>query len=296
MRGRFARGAVRGLTYGRVRIGRAEPFRAFAPTERPVRSSPETLLELMDWAGVDKAVLLQNNFYGDHNAGVARAARRWPDRFLPTMYLDPWAPRARETFRRFADHQEMRTVKLATDDKFGLFALHPGASLRDDCCQWLWPEMARRGMTLTLDLGAIGSRSYETELVMGIARQHPRLRLVICHLAQPTAADEAFPARMRLWEQQVLLARRPNVWLDVSALPHKTAGEEFPWPSTGRWIRRALQLVGPRKLLWGSDMPGLLTAGTYPQLLRQMDVHLAGLSRPDRQAILGGNALRAYPF
>ena len=294
--GRLARGAVRGLTYGRVRIGRAEPFRAFPPTERPVRSTPETLLQLMDWAGVDKAILLQNNFYGDHNAGVVRAARRWPDRFLPAMYLDPWAPQARETFRRFADDEGLRTVKLATDDKFGLFALHPRASLRDQCCQWLWPEMERRRMTLTLDLGSIGSRSYETGLAEGIARRHPRLKLVICHLAQPAAVDEADAAKMRLWKEQVLLARRPNVWLDLAALPHKAGGEEFPWPSTGRWLRRAIQLVEPKKLLWGTDMPGLLTAGTYPQLLHQMDLHLAKLSRAQRQAVLGLNALRAYPF
>jgi predicted TIM-barrel fold metal-dependent hydrolase len=55
-------------------------------------------------------------------------------------------------------------------------------------------------------------------------------------------------------------------------------------------------LVGSKKLLWGTDMPGLLTAGTYPQLLYQMDTHLAKLSRAQRQAVLGLNALRAYPF
>ena len=209
--GRFARGASAGLGYGSVRIGRGKPFRAFPPTEKAVRSTPETMLELMEWAGVDKAVLLQNTFYGDHNAEVARAARQWPDRFLPAMYLDPWAPGARETFRRHSEKHGMKIVKLATDDSFGLFALHKKASLRDECCQWLWPELERQGMTLTLDLGRIGGTSYETEAVRDIAKNHPRLKIVICHLAQPTVKDEPDPKKMEQWKQQVLLARLPNV-------------------------------------------------------------------------------------
>ncbi len=294
MTGRLARGTVRGVTYGRVRIGRGRPFQAFPPTERSVRSTPETLLALLDWAGVDKAVLLQNNFYGDHNTEVARAAERWPDRFLPAMYLDPWLPGARKVFARFADNRGFHIVKLATDDRLGLFALHPRASLRDECCAWLWPEMERRGMVLTLDLGAIGSRSYETAAVEHIAARHPRLRIVICHLAQPTKRLAHDPAQRQLWRQQVLLARRDNVWLDLSALPHKCDGEPYPWLSSGHWIRRALALLGPHKLLWGSDAPGLLTAGTYPQLLTQMDVHLARCSSAQRCAILGRNAERVY--
>jgi predicted TIM-barrel fold metal-dependent hydrolase len=295
--GRLGGGAVRGLSYGRARIGNGKPFLALPPFERLVRSVPETLLEMMDWAGVDKAVLLQNNFYGEHNAYVARAARRWPNRFVPAMYLDPWAPRAREMFSRCADHPHgMKIVKLATDARFGLFSLHEGASLSDECCQWLWPEMLRRGMTLTLDLGPIGSPSYENDVVDDIARRYPRLRIVICHLAQPTAIDQEDPTKMRLWREQLLLARRPNIWFDISALPHKAGNEQFPWPTSGRWIRRAIELIGANKLIWGTDLPGVLTVSTYPQLLSQMDVHLAKLSNHERDGVLGLNALRAYPF
>ena len=77
---------------------------------------------------------------------------------------------------------------------------------------------------------------------------------------------------------------------------YKVGDEAYPWPSSRRWIRHALKLVGPAKLLWGSDIPGLLTAGTYPQLVQQMDFHLSDLRKAERRAILGGNAIRAYPF
>jgi hypothetical protein len=292
--GRFARGNVRGLGYGRVQIGDEPSFQAFPPGGASVRSTPEQLLAHLDWAGVEVAVLLQNNFYGNHNVAVADAVRRWPDRFVGAMYLDPWSPGARATFRRWQD--DLPIVKLATDDRFGLFALHDQASLADDRCAWLWPEMESNGMTLTLDLGGIARRSYETDVVADIAERHPRLKIVICHLAQPTVDDQKSPRSQRLWQQQVLLACRPNVWLDVSALPHKVGKESYPWPSIGRWIGQAVEWVGCKKILWGTDYPGLLTAGTYPQLLSALDVHLAHLSKRDRQAVLGANACAAYPI
>lgn len=292
--GCFSRGNVRGRGYGRVQIGDEPTFQSFPPWGPMVRSTPEQLLAHLDWAGVDFAVLLQNNFYGNHNAFVAEAARRWPDRFVGAMYLDPWSAGAQASFRRW--QHDLPIVKLATDDRFGLFALHDQASLADACCAWLWPEMESRGMTLTLDLGGIGRRSYETEVVGKIAERHPGLKIVICHLAQPTVDHQKTAPSQRLWKQQVLLATHPNVWLDVSALPHKVGDEPYPWPSIGRWISQAVEWVGSQKILWGSDYPGLLTAGTYPQLVSALDVHLAHLPKCDRKAVFGGNACAAYPI
>jgi len=292
MAGRFARGAVRGLSYGKVQIGSESPFQAFAPCCKKVSSPPETLLAHMDWAGVDHAILLQNNFYGNQNAFVAAAVRRWPDRFTGAMYLDPWSTHAPTVFRRWQEW--LPIVKLATDDRFGLFALHENASLADDCCGWLWPRMEQSRMTLTLDLGAIGSRSYETDVVASIADRHPKLKIVICHLAQPTVRDEKPPRLRRLWRDQIALAKRPNVWLDLSALPHKVGDEPFPWPCSGGWIREVVEGVGAKKLLWGTDYPALLTAGTYRQLLDQVSIHVSNISSRHLKAILGENARTAY--
>jgi predicted TIM-barrel fold metal-dependent hydrolase len=44
--------------------------------------------------------------------------------------------------------------------------------------------MERLDVALTLDLGAINSQSYQTDLVRDIATKHPNLRIVICHLGQ----------------------------------------------------------------------------------------------------------------
>jgi len=100
--------------------------------------------------------------------------------------------------------------------------------LDDECVAWLWPEMEHRRLVLVLDLGRVGSSSYQTALVEKIARSHPRLKIVIAHLGQPTVHVDKDPRLISLWEQQVSLGMLPNVWFDLSALPAKTQDEPIP--------------------------------------------------------------------
>ena len=55
-----------------------------------------------------------------------------------------------------------------------------------------------------------------------------------------------------------------------------------------------LDLLGPRRILWGSDVPGLLGQGTYPQLLRWAEAALGGLTDQERASVLGGNAREVF--
>lgn len=292
--GCLAQGEVIGIGYGRVRVGMNEVIQVLPPLCEATRLTPEMLLFYMDLAGVDKVVLLQGNFYGEMNEYVSYVVHGWPDRFTGAAYLDPWEGDPRKEFHHCVDDLGFRIIKIPVDDAFGLGSIHPGARLDDECVSWLWPEMDRRGLIVTLDLGRVGSSSYQTGLVEKIARDHPGLKIVIAHLGQPTVGVAKDPRLVSLWEQQILLGLLPNVWFDLSALPAKTQGEPYPYPSSGNWIRRANELIGPGKLMWGTDVPGLLTSGTYTQLLTQMDVHLEGLACEDRDAILGHTALEVY--
>ncbi len=292
--GRLGQGEVIGIGYGRVRAGMNEVIQVLPPLCEATRLTPEMLLRYMDLAGVEKTVLLQGNFYGGMNEYVSRVVQSWPDRFTGAAYFDPWEGDPRAVYAQCVEELGLRIIKIPVDDAFGLGSLHPGVRLDDECLAWLWPEMERRGLVVTLDLGRVGSSSYQTELVERIARRHPGLKIVIAHLGQPTIRVGKDPYLVSLWEKQISLGLLSNVWFDLSALPAKTEDEPYPYPSSGKWIRRAIELIGPRKLMWGTDVPGLLTSGTYTQLLTQMDVHLEGLGLEDRVAILGQTAQEVY--
>lgn len=294
IQGQLGPGPVVGVGHGMVRIGDLQPIRLLPPVSTETTFTADMLLRSMDGAGVDRAVLLQGPFYGDLNDYVAEAVGRWPDRFTGSANIDPWAEGAGDVFRRCVEGLGLRVVKISLCDRFGLANLHPGARLDDPCAIWLWEEMERRNLVLTLDLGAIGSSSYQTEPVNRIATERPGLRIIVAHLSQPSKQADDAPDLAQAWEEQVCLARHSNVWLDLSALPAYAIGEEYPFSSVGRWIRRAIELVGTSKLMWGSDAPGLLTLCNYPQLLGCVKFHLDSLPGDERQAILGRNAVAAY--
>ena len=264
------------------------------PSAEKVRHTPEMLIAEMDLVGVDKAVLLQGPFYGEINRYISEAVAEYPDRLIGAAYLDPWAPDPRGRFESIADASSFRSVKLEFSVPTGLRALHPGARLDDAQIVWLWDELSRLGMVLTLDLGAVGSHSYQTDAVRRIAEEHPDLNIVICHLAQPTPAVEADPGLWMQWEEQIGLGCLANVYFDTASLPAYVRDEGYPYPTAGRYLRMAVDRIGPEKIMWGTDLPMLLSLASYSQLAEMAVTHIQFLSSGEKEMILSGNALRVY--
>ena len=110
----------------------------------------------------------------------------------------------------------------------------------------------------------------------------------------PAASARNAAALWACWREQVQLAAHPNVWMDTAALPAYLQEEGYPFPSARRYLEMSVDLVGPDKILWGTDVPGLLTVATYRQLVRLAHEHTAFLSPDDQAKIIGGNALHVY--
>lgn len=294
VRGRTGTGPTCSLAYGKVQLGDGQVIRLLPPLNPTTCFPPEVLLENMDWAGVDKAVLLQGPFYGEANEYVWQAVKKWPDRFIGAGCFDLRSHGAPETFRRITDEFGFRTIKLELSEAAGLVGLYPDLRIDEESMAWFWEEAEDRGLVVTLDLGAVGSRSYQTQAVRNTMDRHPSLRIVIAHLAQPPI-DKGHDEHLdRLWQDQVLLARNPNLWFDLSSLPAYWNTEDYPYPTARQYLRRAVEVVGAEKIMWGTDVPGLLTSATYPQLLGFVARHCDFLSSGDLEKVLGGNAWRVY--
>ena len=292
-------GPTLGRGLGRITIGDRPPQQLLPPLSTHLEHTPEMLIAHMDWLGVDKAVLLQGPFYGECNAYVAAAAARYPERLIAAAYFDPWAEDSRPTFEQTLSDPVFRAVKLECSVATGLFGIHPQARLDAPELAWLWDELEQRGRVLTLDLGGIGSRSYQTAAVRAIAEAHPNLRVVVAHLGQPRPEIDTDERQRALWQAQLELGRLPNLWFDCAALPAYTdpaaaAAEGFPFASVARYLAQAVDRLGPAKIMWGTDLPSLFAHATYRQLLDFARRPLAGLPPADLDLILGGNALSVY--
>ena len=294
-----AAGPTRGLGYGRAMIG-ADEVQVTPPFGSGFDYSPETLLANLNWAGVDVAVLLQGPFYGECNRYAAEALQRYPDKLIGAAYFDPWISESRRTFGKISGAEAgraetlFRAVKLECSVPTGLCGLHPNARLDAPDLTWLWQELEQRGLILVLDLGGIGSRSYQTSAVRSIAESHPGLKIVIAHLGQPTPTAEADPRLWRQWEEQIDLGHLPNVWFDCASLIAYVNEEGYPFPSAERYLQQAIERIGAHKVMWGSDQPGTLVHATYRQYVTLAKLHSRFLSPQDRALVLGENALHVY--
>ncbi|NWF70333.1 MAG: amidohydrolase [Chloroflexi bacterium] len=292
--GQTQSGATRSLDCGKISWG-TQTLQLMPPSAGKTTFPAEALLANLDWAGVERAVLLQGPFYGDVNALVAEASARWPQRVIGAAYLDPWQAEARAVFEKVIVPGGFRAVKLECSEATGLCGLYAEARLDGADVAWLWPALAQHGLTLTLDLGAVGSRSYQTDAVREIAQQHPTLKIVIAHLGQPNARVEADAALRAQWQAQIDLGRLANVWFDTASLvAYASAHEAYPFPSVERFLRQAVERIGAPRLLWGTDAPGTLIHATYKQYVALGQQHTAFLSPREQALVLGENALAVY--
>ena len=303
VRGRVGTGPTRSLGYGRIQFGDAEE-QLLPPYNKETEYTPEMLVANMDWAGVDRAVLLQGTAYGECNDYVRQALARYSDRLIGTAFFDPWARNSRAFFDTIVEAPEgsglgapapgFRGIKLECSVAAGLCGLHPDARLDDPEIAWVWDRIDRCGMLLVLDLGAVGTASYQTGAVRRIAEAHPGMTIVLAHLAQPRPNAEADPRLWRLWQEQIDLGLLPNVYFDTAALPAYLPDEDFPYASAGRYLELAVERIGAEKMMWGTDQPGLLGVLSYPQLVRLAHIHTGFLGDEERAMVLGGTAMRIF--
>jgi predicted TIM-barrel fold metal-dependent hydrolase len=289
-------GRVKPLRYGMVQIGAGKPFRLLPPALERTNFPAEILLEYMDAAGVDKAVLMQGPLYGDMNDYYTEVLKRWPDRFLGVALVDPMDEKGLALLNFLIHQQGFRAIKLEMTDSLGLCSRYPDFNLASSKFDWLWETISHTKLSIVLDLGLTTDRSYQTDELRNLIQEYPDVRWIIAHLGQPKNRMLVEPALETPWREQVLLARQSNVWLDLSALPHHLPEGDYPFSGIDIFVRKAVDLVGADRLLWGTDAPGMLSMLTYQQMLDVIRMHCRSINDEQLKLILGENALRAYAW
>jgi L-fuconolactonase len=118
----------------------------------------------------------------------------------------------------------------------------------------------------------------------------PGIPVVIDHAAKPDIAG----GDLAEWRAGiVLLSQHENVVCKLSGLVTE-AGQDWSVETLRPVVDDLLAAFGPERLLWGSDWPVLRLTANYDRWVAATDALLAGLSAPERDAILGGNAERIY--
>jgi L-fuconolactonase len=144
----------------------------------------------------------------------------------------------------------------------------------------------QRGLTYDLLI-----RARELPAALQTVREFPSLRFVLDHIAKPRIAD----GRDDPWSQRMpALAAQPNVAVKLSGMV--TEADWTTWsPNDLRpFVSRIVEWFGVQRLMFGSDWPVCLLAGSYHSVLRGLTDAMPAMSSAELDQILGTNALRIY--
>jgi L-fuconolactonase len=255
------------------------------PSERPDRTflrdgqgrenapyTAEQLIADMESAGVNRAVLVPPSIEGDRNDYALQAAQAHPDRFAVMGRFPLTTGKGRNLLAGWCKQPGMLGVRLT----FHRDADRPW--LTDGTADWFWPEAERHDVPVMVHaperLAEIGA----------IAARHPGLRLLVDHMgfARATMDDQTKPAAERI----AALARHPNVYVKVSALPCFST-ELYPFRNLTEPLRRVIDAFGPRRAFWGSDITRVPKSCSYRQTVTHFTETLDFLSADDLTWIMG---------
>jgi L-fuconolactonase len=126
---------------------------------------------------------------------------------------------------------------------------------------------------------------------IGLARQFPNQLFVLDHIAKPDISNGLHP----LWIGQMQeLASLPNVYCKLSGMVTET--REFKWEPKDftPFLDVAFNAFGPERLMFGSDWPVCLLAGSYTEVNGIVSSYLDTYPAIVKNKVMGTNAVKFY--
>ena len=228
-------------------------------------NTPEMLIANMNYAGVNGAVIVGEVMDGNQNDYFRQAKAKYPDRLKICAFFDEGDPWTLEGF----DGIKICACKLKT----------PGLQKHFD----VFEAADKAGKFVCIELADGAAQTGELE---EIARQLPDLKIAIGHFGMVTRPG---------WQEQIRLARLPNVYVESGGITWLFNEEFYPYPSAVRAIREAAEICSMDKLMWGSDYPRTMVAITY-KMSFDFILKSTALTEEEKEKFLFANARAFYGF
>ena len=260
------------LSWGRARQG-DRIYYATPPAFEDSQSTYERALAHMDWLGIERAVVLQEFMDGKQDDYLAEVRRACPKRFSCMALFDHHTyDGPMGAFTRAIDEKKLQGFLVKTPNPFQEIAV---ARLIP-----LWKACAAQGLPIVLKNG-------DPADVRRLVKAVPHLKVVLSHFAGSFGPDDEYRERLDI------VATSPNVTIDSGGL---TFRQRYPFPQAKERFHQALEMVGARKIAWGSDYPrpGLVADASYKQQIEFITVECDFMSDAQCERILGGTALQVY--
>lgn len=222
-------------------------------------------LAQMDQHGVDRAVLVHPEPYGDDHRLVLDCLAQEKERVKGTCLFYPRDP---DALRKMEELVSQQPRIIATR-----FHAHRGKdmyldSLTSPEVRRMWEKALDLDLIVELHIGP--NYAQETAEML---RDYPESTVLIDHLAEPHMGDAVEFAGV------LDLADFDTVYMKLSGLNH-FAKDAPLYLSARPFTRRVIEAFGPDQMVWGSGIPDIVEA------------HLSEYSEVDRRKVKGENLAR----
>ena len=245
------------------------------------RASVEYLVQLMDQAGVNRAVIVQPRLYSWDNRYLMDCLRRFPGRFAAMGLVDP----------RSSDGPD-RLGRLVREHGFGglRLELRWEDNLDDFAREDRWP-LWKRAEELGTCFGILGT-SKDHSCVEPMVARFPGVKVVLDNLGGLPIDPED---QAVLIDSIVSLAKYSNVFVKVSNLQGKS-NSGYPFNNTYDLVRRMYDTFGPDRLMWGTDFPSVIINCGYANAVELVRRHIPFFTDDDKERLFHKTAEKVWKF
>ncbi len=241
---------------------------------------PENLEHELKANGIDATIAVQADQSEDETLFLLELAERNPSIAGVVGWIDLCSPKAAERLRFFSKFEKLRGFRhVAQDEPDNRFLM------RDDFLRGI---ACLRQFGFTYDI-----LIYPKQLpaALELVARFPEQRFVIDHMAKPEIKTKNRSAWAVLMQN---FAAHSNVYCKLSGLVteadwHHWKKEDF-WP----YLNVVFDAFGPERLMFGSDWPVCLPAGSYQQVLQIIEEYVQDCAAEIKDKIFGGNAAQFY--
>jgi predicted TIM-barrel fold metal-dependent hydrolase len=248
-----------------------------------VRFTAETLLRLMDDAGVESICAVQRaHIYGYDNRYVIDCARRYSDRMRAIVAIDANSPTATDDIRRWVDQGAVaiRFAALNADvqdtDWFASVAALDA-----------WAAVESLGVAVCLHV----FRPLREKMLAALSPlldRFSRVNVIVEHMSN--AALELGAPAYGVDDALLALKLRPNVFFKFTTINlHRMAEAGSP---ASPMLNYLVGQFGADRIMWGSDLGQ--SKGSYAEMVALLKESAQDLREVDRAAIFGQTCQTAF--
>ena len=224
--------AVTALENGKSNFG-GEIKQMMPPYMINCENTVEMLISNMDYAGVNGAVITQEEIDGNQDIYLLKSKAKYPDKLKICSLYEENNPFETNGF----DGIKICAGRLPTQDLTKHYKVFETAD--------------KNNMFISIDMA---DGDLQTESLFEMIQQYPNLRIAVGHFGMVTRQG---------WKKQIKLAQNKNVYIESGGITWLFNSEFYPYPSAVKAINEAAAICGFDKLMWGSDYPRTMVEITY---------------------------------